>query len=58
MTEKDLAWTWSQQVKELAGLLLALEEPDAPAEVLLRIQVHVHRELLFLYTRCVSPAHS
>ncbi|KAK9835392.1 hypothetical protein WJX81_006933 [Elliptochloris bilobata] len=51
MTEKDLARTWSQYVKELAVLLVAVEGRDPPAEVLERIQALVQRELLFLYIR-------
>ena len=56
MTEKDLARTWSQYVKELAVLLVAVEGRDPPPEVLERIQALVQRELLFLYIRCVAPA--
>lgn len=55
MTEKDLARTWSQYVKELAVLLVAVEGRDPPAEVLERIQALVQRELLFLYIRRAMP---
>ena len=55
MTEKDLARTWSQYVKELAVLLVAVEGRDPPPEVLERIQALVQRELLFLYIRCAAP---
>ena len=55
MTEKDLARTWSQYVKELAVLLVAVEGRDPPAEVLERIQALVQRELLFLYIRRATP---
>lgn len=56
MTEKDLARTWSQYVKELAVLLVAVEGRDPPAEVLERIQALVQRELLFLYIRRATLA--
>ena len=56
MTEKDLARTWSQYVKELAVLLVAVEGRDPPAEVLERIQALVQRELLFLYIRRATPS--
>ena len=58
MTEKDLARTWSQYVKELAVLLVAVEGRDPPAEVLERIQALVQRELLFLYIRRAPLFHS
>jgi hypothetical protein len=51
MTEKDLARTWSQYVKELAVLLVAVEGRDPTPAVLERIQALVQRELLFLYIR-------
>ena len=52
MSERDLAKYWSNYVKELAVLLVAVEGNDSPpAEVVERIQVLVQRELLFLYIR-------
>ena len=52
MTEQDLAKYWSQYVKELAVLLVAMEGNDQPPrEVVDRIQALVQRELLFLYIR-------
>ena len=58
MTEKDLAWTWAQHVGELAGLLLAVDAQEATAEVLLRIQALVQRELLLMYIRFASKSGS
>lgn len=52
MSEDDLARYWSNYVKELAVLLVAVEgAPDPPPTVLARVQELVQRELLFLYIR-------
>ena len=57
MSERDLAKYWSNYVKELAVLLVAVEGNNSPpAEVVERIQVLVQRELLFLYIRWAAGA--
>ena len=57
MSERDLAKYWSNYVKELAVLLVAVEgNASPPGEVVERIQVLVQRELLFLYIRWAAGA--
>lgn len=52
MSDRELARYWSNYVKEIAVLLVAVEgNPQPPTEIVERIQELVQKELLFLYIR-------